>query len=103
MDLVGVVRWREGLVAGVVVYIDCPVKFLGGRVVSGVGWDCADISGGVGDLGTIRRVVLILREAAMAGLAGCLFRGDGCGWWNLPIGGGIEGGGVCIGYRVGIF
>ena len=48
-------------------------------------------------------LVLILREAMMDWLMGCLFRGrGGCGWSNITLWGGIEGGSVCIGNRVGI-
>ena len=73
MNLVGVVRWKWGLVLWVVVEFDGPVRVLGGRGVSGVGRDRAEVAGGVGDIGPIRRVVLIIREAAMAGFTGCLF------------------------------
>ena len=64
-----------GIISGMVVGIDGYVRGIRGRVVGGVGWDHDEISGGVRDLGPINRVVLLVRGAAIAGLAGYLFRG----------------------------
>ena len=62
------VKWRGGIGTWVFVEFYGPVQVLGGRGVSAVGWDCAEVSGGVVALGNIRRVLLIMREDAMAGL-----------------------------------
>ena len=92
MELVGVVRCRGRVIDGVVVYIDGPVRVLGGRGVIGVCQTLDEVFGGAGYLGPIYRVLSVVREAAMTVLVECLFQGRyGCGWSDLPLGGYIEG------------
>ena len=91
-----------GLIVGVVVEIYGLVRVLGGRGVIDVCRNRDAVVGNIGALGTIRIVVLIVREAVMSGLTGYLFQGKyGCGWCGLTLGRGIEGGGYILEIRSG--